>query len=84
MLFRCLIKKEKGGMEMELILFLVLMVVGHMLMMFVMPGMHGGHNHKEHSHTKNNSKDMEALEEENKQLKEDLNILKSNSNRNEW
>ena len=31
---------------MESILFIVLMVAGHILMMFVMPGMHGGHNHK--------------------------------------
>ena len=35
---------------MESILFIVLMVAGHILMMFVMPGMHGGHNHKGHGH----------------------------------
>jgi len=31
---------------MEQIWFVVLMVVGHLLMMFLMPGMHSGHSHK--------------------------------------
>ena len=41
---------------MESIIFVVLMVVGHMLMMFLMPGMHGGHNHKGHGHADPNRK----------------------------
>ncbi|SEK57065.1 hypothetical protein SAMN04488114_10655 [Carnobacterium iners] len=30
----------------ELILFFIIMFVGHGLMMFMMPGMHGGHEKK--------------------------------------
>ena len=56
---------------MESILFIVLMVAGHILMMFVMPGMHGGHNHKGHGHADPESEDKKKLEIENKRLKEE-------------
>lgn len=68
---------------METIIFVVLMVVGHMLMMFLMPGMHGGHNHKEHGHADPESEDKKKLEIENKRLKEELNVVKSKINQNE-
>lgn len=46
-------------------------------MMFVMPGMHGGHNHKGHGHADPESEDKNKLEIENKRLKEELNVVKS-------
>lgn len=67
---------------MEQIWFLVLMVVGHMLMMFVMPGMHGGHNHKGHGHNHGDDEEKKKLETENMQLREELNAVKSQLNRN--
>lgn len=68
---------------MESILFIVLMVAGHILMMFVMPGMHGGHNHKGHGHADPESEDKKKLEIENKRLNEELNVVKSKINQNE-
>ena len=68
---------------MESIIFVVLMVVGHMLMMFLMPGMHGGHNLKGHGHADPESEDKKKLEIENKRLKEELNVVKSKINQNE-
>lgn len=60
---------------MESIIFVVIMMAGHMLMMFIMPGMHGGHKHNEGS-----SAEMENLENENQQLREELNEVKSRIN----
>lgn len=68
---------------METIIFVVLMVVGHVLMMFLMPGMHGGHNHKGHGQADSESEDKKKLEIENKRLKEELNVVKSKINQNE-
>lgn len=62
---------------MEQIWFFVLMVVGHMLMMFVMPGMHGGHGHNH-----GDAEEKKKLEAENTQLREELNAVKSQLNRN--
>ncbi|OJF90182.1 hypothetical protein [Alkalibacterium sp. 20] len=63
---------------METVIFIVVMLVGHMLMMYFMPGMHGRHAHTESDQTNNNS-----LEKENKQLKEEVYELKSKVRRNE-
>ena len=68
---------------MELIIFVVLMVVGHMLMMFLMPGMHGGHNHKGHDHT-GDEEDKKRLEAGIQQLKEELSDMKARLNQSEW
>lgn len=68
---------------MEAIIFVVLMVVGHVLMMFLMPGMHGGQNHKGQGHADSESEDKKKLEIENKRLKEELNVVKSKINQNE-
>ncbi|HIA3653859.1 hypothetical protein [Enterococcus faecium] len=68
---------------METIIFVVLMVVGHMLMMFLMPGMHGGHNHKGHDHT-GHAEDKKRLEDEIQQLREELSDTKARLNQREW
>lgn len=65
---------------MELILFFIIMFVGHGLMMFMMPGMHGGLG-KKHDHSGNSSSDVELLKTENKELKEELHAAKSKLNR---
>ncbi|HFI0333180.1 TPA: adhesion protein [Streptococcus suis] len=67
---------------MELIIFVVLMVVGHMLMMFLMPGMHGSHNHKEHDHT-GDAEDKKRLEDEIQQLRKELSDMKARLNQSE-
>lgn len=61
---------------MEQIWFVVLIVVGHLLMMFLMPGKHSGHNHGDVEQKK-------KLEAENMQLREELNAIKSQLNRNQ-
>lgn len=68
---------------MESIIFVVLMVVGHMLMMFLMPGMHGGHNHKGHDHT-GDAEDKKRLEDEIQQLRKELSDMKARLNQSEW
>ncbi|WP_034552020.1 hypothetical protein [Carnobacterium funditum] len=65
---------------MELILFFIIMFVGHGLMMFMMPGMHGGHGKKQ-VHDENSSEDLELLKTENKELREELHTIKSKLNR---
>ncbi|MDG3146675.1 adhesion protein [Streptococcus suis] len=67
---------------MELIIFVVLMVVGHMLMMFLMPGMHEGHNHKGHDHT-GDAEDKKRLEDEIQQLRKELSDMKARLNQSE-
>ena len=63
---------------MESLIFIILMVVGHLLMMFIMPGMHGGHqNQTQHSD------EMSMLENENKELKKELGLLKSKLQHNQ-
>lgn len=68
---------------MESIMFVVLMVVGHMLMMFVMPGMHGGHIHKGHDHAED-AVEKKRLEDENQRLREELSDMKARLNQSEW
>ena len=67
---------------MELIIFVVLMVVGHMLMMFLMHGMHDGHNHKGHDHT-GDAEDKKRLEDEIQQLSKELSDMKARLNQSE-
>lgn len=67
---------------MELIIFVVLMVVGHMLMMFLMPDMHDGHNHKGHDHT-GDAEDKKRLEDEIQQLRKELSDMKARLNQSE-
>lgn len=67
---------------MESIIFVVLMVVGHMLMMFLMPYMHGGHNHKGHDHT-GDAEDKKRLEDEIQQLRKELSDMKARLNQSE-
>ncbi|MDG3213767.1 hypothetical protein ACPC58_11195 [Streptococcus sp. VTCC 12905] len=67
---------------MELIIFVVLMVVGHMLMMFLMHGMHDGHNHKGHDHT-GDAEDKKRLEDEIQQLRKELSDMKARLNQSE-
>ncbi|WP_246490308.1 adhesion protein [Enterococcus lactis] len=54
-----------------------------MLMMFLMPGMHGGHNHKGHDHT-GDAEDKKRLEDEIQQLREELSDTKARLNQREW
>jgi|LIDZ01.1.fsa_nt_gi hypothetical protein len=65
---------------METILFFIIMIVGHGLMMFMMPGMYGGHG-KKHNHGEKSSDDVELLKTENEELKEELHAVKSKLNR---
>ena len=65
---------------METILFFIIMIVGHGLMMFMMPGMHVGHG-KKHNHGENSSDDVKLLKTENEELKEELHAVKSRLNR---
>ncbi|API90096.1 adhesion protein [Marinilactibacillus sp. 15R] len=62
---------------METILFIIVMIIGHLLMMYLMPGMHGGHSHKKVSDADNSLLEKEILEEKNRKLKEELHELKS-------
>lgn len=66
----------KGEMMMESLIFIVIMLAGHMLMMFIMPGMQGGHkNQNQHSD------ERAKLENKNKELKKELSVLKTKLNR---
>lgn len=67
---------------MESIIFVVLMVVGHMLMMFLMHGMHDGHNRKGHDHT-GDAEDKKRLEDEIQQLRKELSDMKARLNQSE-
>ncbi|WP_161879270.1 adhesion protein [Alkalibacterium sp. MB6] len=62
---------------MESLIFIVLMLAGHIIMMFIMPGMHGGHGQNGHDNHNENSDEITRLENENKELREELNVLKS-------
>lgn len=42
-----------------------------------MPGMHGGHSQNGHDNHNENSDEITRLENENKELREELNVLKS-------
>ncbi|MDZ7835269.1 MAG: adhesion protein [Alkalibacterium sp.] len=64
---------------METILFVVLMVLGHLLMMHFMPGM-GGHSHGKQSPTDSNQLEVEKVKEENRRLKEELAAVKTKIN----
>ena len=76
-------KKRIGALNMEQIWFVVLMVVGHLLMMFLMPGMHSGHSHKGQGHNHGDVEQKKKLEADNLQLREELNAIKSQLNRNQ-
>lgn len=67
---------------MESLLFIVAMVVVHGLMMYLMPGMHGGHGKAQgHGHKDHESDNVVRLQTENEELKGELHALKAQLNK---
>lgn len=68
---------------MDTIIYFMLMMLGHLVIMFFMPGMHNGKSSEIQEHTDNYEKERREYKKENKELKEKVDALKSQLMRTE-
>lgn len=73
---------KKGVKRMDIFIYFILMMLGHLVFMFFMPGMHSSKSSEKQGDTTNHDKEKVECQKENKKLKEEVYALQSKLKRN--